>query len=140
FHFLLLSAYVLKPGTYSSWYAYPFFHQSWNLFVPPPSNNYNLFAIYENKGKQTADIFTEILVKHQTNRIGGSEALLLALSNTIHVYEKGNEPAKDSIGFKFIERFAKNYLNKTRNISLDHVKLILVVDQNSPANTRIYTN
>lgn len=142
-HFLFLSSYVFKPNKYSFFYCYPYFHQNWNLFIPPPENNYNLYVFYtdENKIKQKADIFRELLVVHQSNRINGTEPLLLALSNTIHYFENESKPGYASENnFKMIEVFAKNYLQHTRHVKIIDLKLILLVSGPDSIKTRIFYN
>lgn len=139
-HFGMLFKYIFDPGNLSFYYVYPYFQQSWSLFVPPPHNNYNLFAEYNANGTHRLDVFKEILTNHQTNRFGGSEALLIALSNSIHYFEK--EPAPDVRGtnFKIIEKFTINYLRQTRDIKLSQVKIILTIDLDKPSELRVYHN
>lgn len=138
-HFALLTAYVFKPGKHSVFYIYPFFHQNWNVFVPPPESNYNLYALFQNKELKRIDVFTEINQKHQSNRFAGNESLLLCLINSIHHFEYEANPVTTGANFKMIEHYAFNYLQQTRNIEIEHLRLILVVSKhNMPA--KVYYN
>src|SRR5947208_757192 len=87
-HFTLICSYLAKPNFCSVFYSYPFFNQNWSLFVPPPNCNYNLYVYRKEDKSQCKDLFSEILIKHQKNRLKGNQALLTALSNSIHYFEK----------------------------------------------------
>jgi hypothetical protein len=154
-HFVLILIYAnpFPSGTkhkldyYAQWYVYPYFTQNWNLFVPPPSTNYKLLVSYENNGKQSIDIFNEILIKHQTNRFAGNSALLLAFSNSIHYFEKNtrlqnslNGPVKNDLYFQILEQSAKNYIQSTRNIKIDELKLSLCVEDLPTKKMKVYYN
>ncbi len=142
-HFFSLGINAFNPNKYSFFYCYPYFHQNWNLFVPPPENNYNLYVRFTDKNNAIiqVDIFSEILVKHQNNRIKGVEPLLLALSNTIHYFETENKPGLSSgVNFNMIETFAKNYLQHTRHTQIQNLKLNLVVRASDSQKTRIFYN
>jgi hypothetical protein len=144
-HFSLLFLYPFKPNKFSSFYTYPYFYQDWRLFVPPPDSNYKLYAMYENKGNQVTDVFTEIMYKHQSNRISGTEPLLIAFSNSIHYFEKETTPGKitdsrEGTKFSLIEKFAKNYIEQTRSIKLNELKVILVVTSTGSPQTKVYYN
>ena len=136
-----------KLEYYAQWYVYPFFNQNWNLFVPPPSTNYKLLVSFADNGKQSIDIFNEILIQHQTNRFTGNSALLLAFSNSIHYFEKNtllkntlNGPVKNDLNFQILEQSAKKYIQSTRNITLDQLKLSLCVEDLSSKKTKVYYN
>jgi hypothetical protein len=144
-HFSLLFLYPFQPNRFSSFYCYPYFYQDWKLFVPPPDSNYNLYVTYENDGEQTTDIFFEIMNEHRSNRIAGTEPLLIALSNTIHYFEKEVAPGKiadRSPGSKFslVENFACRYLEHSRHIKLKELKLKLVVRSTVSGATKVYYN
>jgi hypothetical protein len=144
-HFSLLFFHPFHPNRFSSFYCYPYFYQDWKLFVPPPDSNYNLYATYENGGNQTTDIFTEIMNSHRSNRLAGTESLLIALSNTIHYFEKETIPGKieDHNGgskFSLIEKFAHSYLEHSRHIKLKELKLKLVVRSTVSGITKVYYN
>src|SRR4051812_31267263 len=87
-HFILICSYLIKPNLYSISYTYPFFHQNWNLFVPPPNSNYYLYVYNKNSTAESMDVFGEILMGHQKNRFRGYGPILIALSNSIHYFEK----------------------------------------------------
>jgi hypothetical protein len=135
-----------KFDSYAKWYVYPWFHQAWNLFVPPPDCNYKLLARYENSGNQCADIFNEIVLKHQTNRLRGYGPVLIAFVNSIHYFEKNatqkdiNGPVTNDINFKILEHAVLNYINHTRNLHLSKIKLILLVENIHDAKPRVYFN
>ncbi len=128
-------------------YAYPFFQQNWNLFVPPPSCNYNLYAEYEDKGLKKTELVQELLFQHQNNRLKGYGPFLLAFSNSIYYFEKCskkqnkiNGPIQDDINFTIVEYSAKKYLEQTRHIQLKKLKLILLVSDVLTKEQRIYFN
>lgn len=150
-HFgLLLLQHTLPVSKTSRFYyasrAYEnFFHQSWNVFVPPPDSNYKLYVQFEKNGVQKKDLFEEIKLKHQSNRLGGYEPLLLLLSNCITGFEKStalqaaiNGPVKQDINFAMIEQAAKGYVANTYRAPLQ--KLILVVEPVDSKRSRIYFN
>lgn len=140
-HFLLVSIHSrqLKPlekksEFYARAYVYPFFHQSWNLFVPAPNTNYKLFVHYENNGQQKTDLFNEILVQHQSNRFRAGETFVTTFANSIHYFEKSisttevlNGPISNNLNFSILEHAAKNYLEYSRKIKIEKLKLILCV-------------
>ena len=127
-----------KISYYSSYYAYPFFHQNWNLFVPLPTTNYQLIA-YNDSVK--INVFNEILTKHQTNRLAGYEPILIAISNSIHYFEKNtvlkNVKIQNDKNFTIIEHFTNNYL-QTKKIT--KFKLILTASDVITKENRYYYN
>jgi hypothetical protein len=153
-HFTILLIYAnpvahskVKIDYWAQAYVYPFFEQGWNLFVPAPTTNYKLYASFENHGKQEADVFNEIVVQHQSNRLKGYGPLLLAISNSIHYFEKTTEAREKMNGpitgdayFRIIEHGAKNYIQHTRHVQLEKIKLILVVEDIISKEKRIYFN
>ena len=145
-HFVLICSYLIKPNVCSVFYSYPYFHQNWSLFVPPPNCNYNLYVYDENK-TLSSDLFSEILISHHENRLKGYEFMLTALSNSIHYFEKEAESQKFNGGkvgknekFKIIEKIAKNYLTNTNNINAENVKIILTVSPIDGGKQRVYFN
>jgi len=159
-HFLLLSFYLVKPNNLSVKYCYPYFHQSWNLFVPPPNCNYNLYVYFPQKEKSNAanttldttdlkyfDVFDEIVENHQKNRLKGYEPLLIALSNSIHYFEKEAEEQKFTAGkvehnvnFDIIEKFVKNYVKVVKHNNTNGLKMILLVNPTNNGKQRVYYN
>jgi hypothetical protein len=143
-HFVLLGTYLLKPGPISFTYAYPYFHQDWNLFVPPPSANYRLYAVSEKSGMRT-DIFAEILSNHQSNRLKGWGPLLTGLSNSIHYFEKEalenhfyGGPVKNNLNFNIMKKIAESYLNSSGRKNNNDIRLVLCVSEQGL--NRIYYN
>lgn len=142
-HFLGVAIYCLKgqkPNSklsyYASFYVYPYFHQNWNLFVPPPTKNYRLIAYNTNIKK---DVFIELLTNHKANRLAGYEPLLIALSNSIYYFEIGtnlkNGKVIDDKNFEIISHFISNYLYRE-----NHLKIILVVVDVNTKKERLYYN
>jgi hypothetical protein len=128
-------------------YASTFFHQSWLLFVPPPTTNYTLFATYESNGIQKKEIFNDLVAQHQSNRLTGHEALVVAFSNIIYYFEKStilqapvNGPVTNDVNFKMLGHAATRYLQHKYNTSIEHVKLILVAEDTETKKQRIYFN
>lgn len=144
-HFSFVAVYALNSGDnpskisyYSSYYAYPYFHQNWNLFVPPPSSNYKLIAYTDSA---EIDIFKSILNNHTNNRFAGYEPLLISLSNSIHYFEKNTSAKNCNItndkNFTIIEHFTRNYLkNKKQKL----LKLLLIVAESKTDAIKYYYN
>ena len=94
-HFSIILAYTNpvyelkgKAKFYTQWYAYPFFDQGWKLFAPVPTNNYHLYVKFNNGNKtEQFDLVQLFLDKHLENRFEVSEALVLAIHNSIHGFE-----------------------------------------------------
>jgi hypothetical protein len=146
-HFALVSSYLIKPNPYSLLYSYPFFHQNWNLFVPPPDCNYYLYVYNKDQSPQVIDVFNEILTQHQKNRLKGYEPLLIALSNSIYYFEKEAEAQNFTIGkatknenYSIMEKIAKSYLKSTKKADTKNSKFILFVKSLTCKKTRIYFN
>lgn len=127
-------------------YVYPYFQQNWNLFTPAPVSNYTLYAKPDNENV-SQDIFNEILIKHQSNRLAGDEPFLIAFTNTIHYFEKNtsliaslNGPLKGDRYFDILEHSTKNYLQISRKKHFSSVKLILIVKDVITKEQRVYFN
>jgi hypothetical protein len=131
---------------YAQGYVYPYFHQNWNLFAPAPTSNYKLYCEYENNGKQQVDVFSEIKLKHQTNRLTGFGPLVIAFANSFYYLETSalnkaiNGPLENNEHFKMIEHSTKKYLEYTRNISIKDLKLVLVAENVVTKEQKIYFN
>ena len=146
-HFCLIISYLKKPNSYSVFYTDPYFHQNWSLFVPPPECNYNLYVYNKYDNTSNTDIFRLILSKHQINRFSGNEALLMALSNSIHYFEKEAEEHNFKGGkvignekFMIIEKFVSNYLKNTDSLNIENAKIILCVSSIKTQKLRVYFN
>jgi len=154
-HFVFIAIYTFpfqpanknKISYYAQWYAYPFFNQNWNLFVPAPNTNYKCFVSYENNGVQQLDLLEEILNKHQSNRYLGYSSIVLAFVNSMHYFEKNsplqeklNGPIKDDLNFTILETSAKNYIEVTRGIEVKNFKLILFVETLVSKQQKVYFN
>ena len=150
FAFVYSKPIVIQKGKldyYAQGYIYPYFHQNWNLFVPIPESNYKLFCEFENNGLQKVDIFSEIRIAHQTNRLKGYEPFLVAFTNSIYFFEKNtkqqnsiNNSFVSDLSFKIIENAAQNYLEYTRKIKIQNLKVILVISQTITNKQKVYFN
>ena len=85
------------------------------------------------------DIFNDILTKHQTNRFAGYEALLIALSNSLHYFEKNttlkNGKVQNDKNFAIIQHFTKKYLQSKK---IHSFKLIMLTSDVITKKTRCY--
>jgi hypothetical protein len=94
--------------------VYPYFHQSWTLFVPVPKENFNVYV--KQNGQNWEDLFYAIYSKHQNNRLAGQEELMLALSNSLRYYASSvsdvSSIEKDddsNINFMVLKKIIVNY-------------------------------
>jgi hypothetical protein len=148
-HFILLALYANplrpadKPAPYRAhWYAYPFFHQTWNLFAPPPRDNYRLY--YECStphGLRKGELLSEIRSEVQANVFSGYGGILTAFGNSIYYFvllaEKRdpiNHVANDP-RLKMVVRTATAFLAWRDTCS--SVKIFLQV-KNADGGSRIY--
>jgi hypothetical protein len=151
-HFTLVTITAVSPDTSSKlrfiawYYNYPFFQQNWNLFVPPPSNNYNLYASFECEGQKNLDVFSDILQRH-SNRLAGYEPLVIAVSNSIYYFDANykkpsslNGPVRNDERFRMLEHFSQNYLEHLFRKKVNNLKLILVISSVKNKEQRIYFN
>ncbi len=87
------------------------------------------------------NVFNELLIKHKSNSLAGYQPLLLALSNSIHYFEKNTAlksgKVTNDINFKIVEYFAKKYLHaKTKQ----PLKVILIINDVLTKQNRWYYN
>lgn len=86
-------------------------------------------------------MFNELLIKHQTNRLGGYEPILLALSNSIHYFEKSTILKSGKVtndkNFTIVQHFVKNYLHKKTKQPLT---IILIINDVLIKQNRLYYN
>lgn len=102
FHFVFIIIYAspIKPTNsklsgYSIKYVYPYFHQSWSLFAPAPTNkNYILIKI-PNKSEWKI-LFPINLASLSKASFIGSDAISLLFSNAL-IYELNVLPQKSTI-------------------------------------------
>ena len=108
FHFVMVLIYCYpdkikyaKLNFVNNLYIYPVFHQNWNLFVPAPNAERQLFVRYKTKEGFTKweDILSKEIIHHKQNRLLGNEARVLLLSNSL-IYELNLLDAKESCVFK----------------------------------------
>lgn len=143
-HFLLLSLNKVYPNRLSTAYTYPFFQQNWDLFAPPPDNNYKLYAVMEDD--RVNDVLGQIKNEHLTNLLAGNEALLLTFSNSIHFFEKeavykhiSPDKAAETINFKIIIRSVEAYYMLQSNKQVKRI-ILLVSPLKTDQKPRIYHN
>jgi hypothetical protein len=132
-HFLLLGAQKLKLSEKAWMYVYPLFDQNWQLFAPPPHENYQVLVLLEDGTNiwLNAKGFT---VNGET--MSNNEMMLNALSNNLHFFIHSGNEQKD---FTALEKYIRNSLN---HFSLPKAKKIAVVLNpiNRQKETSIYTN
>jgi len=89
-HFLAVLVYAFpvkgenKFKNYVYPYVYPYFHQSWGMFVPVPKQNFNIYVKHDES--EWHDVFNEVVLAHQRNRLAGHENLSIALSSAVRYY------------------------------------------------------
>ena len=137
-HFFAVLAYAYpanegsKLKNYVYPYIYPYFHQSWNMFVPVPKQNFNIYVKYD--GNNWHDVFNEIVLAHQRNRLGGCENLSLSLSsavryyassvkyeNSIEVYKGGN------VNYDVLKKIITQYLSQKERSAPKKLEIIIRV-------------
>jgi hypothetical protein len=111
-------------------YIYPYFHQSWTLFVPVPKENFNVYV--KQDGQEWEDLFYNVYSAHQNNRLGGNEALMLALSNSLRYYASsvkgisGIEKDDDTnVNFTVLRKIVKNYYTLKFEKAPENLKIII---------------
>lgn len=150
-HFAILYVYAdplraagASPPLRTQWYAYPFFHQSWNLFVPAPSANYRFFATCRNRnGKVELDLLERIGERHRQNPLRGYGGLLVALTNSIHQFERNtpfrgklNGPVPRDRNFDILERFGRAFTAWDAGCAPASCRVALLVEE--AAGNRVY--
>lgn len=99
-------------------YSYPFFYQSWKLFVPPPQNKYELYVRVKDETSQTwnnwFDMFANIRCGFNKQSIGEKELLTLLFSTEMNyaVTELGES--------KIFESLPESHDLKILNHSIKH--------------------
>jgi hypothetical protein len=108
FHFVMLFIHCSpikvqnqKLNFVNNLYVYPLFHQNWNLFVPAPNVERNLFVRYKTKDSFSdwEDVLSKEILDHRGNRLLGNEARVLLLSNSL-IYELNSLDNKESFLFR----------------------------------------
>lgn len=96
----------------SSFYCYPYFQQSWGLFVPAPNAQHQLFVRYkkQNAWSNWFDILQKEYLKHRNNRLSGGETTVLLLSNSAH-YAFNVLPDAQSVYSKISDKKELQVLN-----------------------------
>ncbi len=102
FHFVFVIIYAspikstnLKLIGYSQKYVYPYFHQSWSLFVPTPKNKNYILIKTQNKSEWKILFPINLTSLSKANFIG-SDAISLLFSNAL-IYELNVLPQKSTI-------------------------------------------
>lgn len=112
-------------------YIYPYFHQDWSMFVPVPTQNFNVYV--RMNGEDWQDVIHDLNMKHQANRFGGNETSLLALTSALRFYSSTIEKEKSQIisddnsnlNFEVVERIIKGYLVSKDKERLDGMEIII---------------
>lgn len=128
-HFILIGLFSSPlSDKYSSFknigftYSYPFFYQSWKLFVPPPQNKYELFVRVKDEKSQTwhnwFDMFADTRYGFSNPNVGEKELLTLLFSTEMNyalvdlgeskVFE--SEPSNNN--FKILNHSIKHNLKR----------------------------
>ena len=110
------------------------------MFVPVPKQNFNIYVKYE--GSNWGDVFNEVVLAHQRNRLGGYENFALSLSsavryyassvkneNTFEVYKGGN------VNYDVLEKIIKRHLSHKNGTEPKNLEIIIRV-VNSYGNTQ----
>lgn len=135
-HFLAVFAYAFpfkednKFKTLSFVYIYPYFHQSWTLFVPIPKQNFYVYV--KSKNNHWRDLFYELNTVHQNNRLCGQENLILSLTNSLRYYASSikteNCIAQDdnsNIYFDVLKKVIVNYLFLSAGKKPEELEIII---------------
>jgi hypothetical protein len=108
-----------KYYNYGFTYVYPYFHQSWALFIPVPKHNFHVYVKYKvrNEPVNWHDLFYDLNSAHQKNRFAGYESLLLALTNSLRYYAssvgektKLENPDNGNVNYTVLRKIIHNYL------------------------------
>ena len=109
-------------------YVYPYFHQSWEMFVPIPKQNYYVYIKYDDT--EWKDLFYDLNSMHQRNRLKGHENLMLSLGNSARYYASSvksenaiGEDDDSNIYFNVLKKIIVQYItlnskNKPQNLQL----------------------
>ena len=102
FHFVFVIIYASQIKSthskligYSQKYVYPYFHQSWSLFVPSPTNKNYILVKTQNKSEWKI-LFPINLTSLSKTPFMGSDAISLLFSNAL-IYELNVLPNKSTI-------------------------------------------
>ena len=119
-----------KLKSYVYPFVYPYFHQSWGMFVPIPKQNYNIYVKYE--GSEWQDVFNEIVLEHQKGRLRGYENISLALSSAIRYYassvKRENTVGRDdgqNVNLSVIRKMITQYLTLNAEGTPKNLKMII---------------
>ncbi len=145
FHFSLITVYAFRtktvegPSRLQQWYADPFFHQDWKLFVPPPAANYRLFVM-DSSGTYK-DLLLELRLQHQQNRLAGKGHLLLSFVNYIYMFEKNTSSKGGKIEhdpyFDLLTTATQHYQHNHYPSVKNRNKIFLLVEEKQ---NRLYFN
>ena len=143
-HFLAVLAYASPEaltGKFKHYvfpYMYPYFHQSWSLFVPVPKENFNVY-VKVNSGPWE-DVFQNVVMKHQSNRIAGNENLMLAFSNSLRYYvssvsDKNQVMVDDdaNVNYVVLRNIITQYYRKKSGTEPRNMEIIIVTTNSNKA-------
>lgn len=121
----------------SAAYAYPFFHQSWQMFVPAPKTNYELYIRTFGNGQWSRweNLFDDKVRRHQANRLSGDELVsLLYASAMAHTYNEENyrifDTEPEDINFRILNHAVRNDLRFQQQRNFESYEMIVVVKEN----------
>lgn len=150
FHFIFILIYASpvksinsKLVGYSQKYVYPYFHQSWSLFVPTPTTNNILFVKTKSNPK-----WQVLFPLRKKNRFIGNDAISLLFSSAI-VYELSKLPCKSTfykykpsnIEFEILNKEITALLKQQYNLKAsDSFDLLLLSSNNKEGFSYLFEN
>lgn len=106
-------------------YSYPFFHQTWSLFVPVPKNDQRLYVRVKQNlfWGSWQDVMQQETIKHQQTKISGNEMIILLLYNHLKNFNY-KQPynrllIENKIFFYTINRYIKQHYKLSTNTSYE---------------------
>jgi hypothetical protein len=151
-HFLFVSLFCIgnvkqKANNMAQGYAYPFFTQNWNLFVPVPTTQQSLLVRYKrgNGFIPWKDILQQEIFKHQQNRFMGYETSVLLFSNSLWYFknimlaQKTNISQASSPEFVVLGHSVNQYLKlKEKLNSGDGYDLCILISENNKVTHKFF--
>lgn len=150
FHFVFILIYTSpikstnsKLVGYSEKYVYPYFHQSWSLFVPTPTTNNILYV--KTKSNPKWQVLFPLRLK---SRFIGNDAISLLFSNAI-IYELSNLPPESTyykykpsnIEFEILNKEITALLKQHYNLkAYDSFDLLLLCSNNKERFSYLFEN
>jgi len=116
-------------------YAYPYFHQDYRLFVPPPQVNYELYVRAQSDNET---IYTELFseIKAGKSLFSGKEFMLLSLSAACHYVNSKETEITDGVypfikdsSFEVLNTVVKSSLYKLYSKNFSNITFVLKVTE-----------